>query len=309
MSATRPTARRSSRLLRGAVAGLCALSVVTTLPAVAQAAPTPAEMRKAEALATEGKVFFRSKLYKEAALQFMEAYALSRRPSLVYNAARAYEEGGYDTKAIALFRHYESLPEVDAAGKAAAKQRLAKLEARVRAKAAAEAAKKAAADRATKAAEAKRAAAAKAEAAKQAAARRAAEARAAQAAEARRAAAARAEARRARPKRTLSVPLAATGGALAVVAGASYGVALSVANDMSASEVVDNATKSRYLGNRDKAQLWRGVAVGAGVAAVGVLGWTAWQWWRSDAPKGRATLQLVPTASSAHAGLALSGRF
>ncbi len=89
----------------------CAIVLGIALSAgTAAAGPTDAELRRAEALATEARMFFKSKLYKDAALQFMEAFALSQRPALVYNAARAYEEADMLDKSIALFGHYQRLP-------------------------------------------------------------------------------------------------------------------------------------------------------------------------------------------------------
>jgi tetratricopeptide (TPR) repeat protein len=97
--------------------------------AFADAPPDEAELRKAEALATEAKVFFKAKLYDKAAGRFMEAYAISRRPSLMYNAARAYEEGRNLREAHALFQEYRKLPDVGEDGRKDADARIARLEA------------------------------------------------------------------------------------------------------------------------------------------------------------------------------------
>ncbi|MCO4761226.1 MAG: hypothetical protein KC502_06965 [Myxococcales bacterium] len=272
----------------------CCLVAALWLPPPAAAA-TPAEMRKAEALATEAKVFFRSKLYKDAALQFMEAFALSQAPSLVYNAARAYEEGKYNKKAIALFRHYLSLPGVDAAGKMAAKKHLTSIEMRVKQAAATAKARDAAVARRLATDKKKRAAQL---AARQAAARRTAEAKRRKALLA---------------QRRIDPWWAGTSVGVLVLSGAAYGVAWNLASEMSSNEVVDQASKKRYLTNRDSAVAWRSLAIGAGVIGVGLSAWTAWQWWQSGLPKPAKkkaqALWLAPSWSSGGGGLVLGARF
>lgn len=81
-------------------------------------------MRRAEAMATEAKALFQNRVYIDAARLFMEAFAISRRAPLVYNAARAYEEGGQLKRAESLFLLYLSLPDADEAGKGDASQHL-----------------------------------------------------------------------------------------------------------------------------------------------------------------------------------------
>ena len=99
------------------------------------------DLRKAEALATEGKVYFRSKLFSKSADKFMQAFGLSKRPALVYNAARAYEEAGQFSEAMAMFEHYRTIKGVDAKGKVAAAEKVKSIRVRI-----AEKAKKAAAE-------------------------------------------------------------------------------------------------------------------------------------------------------------------
>jgi hypothetical protein len=105
---------------------------VPVAQAFADAPPDEAELVKAEALATEAKVFFKAKLYGKAAGRFMEAYAISRRPSLMYNAARAYEEGRNLREAHALFQEYRKLPDIGEDGRKDADARIARLEADMR---------------------------------------------------------------------------------------------------------------------------------------------------------------------------------
>lgn len=93
--------------------------------------------RRAEAIATEAKMLFQQKLFETAAERFMEAYTLVRRPTLIYNAARAYEQAGKSQKALAMFRAYRDLAEVQADGKADADLHIHRLEADLKAQEAA----------------------------------------------------------------------------------------------------------------------------------------------------------------------------
>lgn len=115
--------------LRKPIAALLAvfLLVVPATPAIA-AQPDAAALSAAEAKATEAKAFFKAGLFPRAAERFMEAYALSKRPALVYNAARAYEEGGLRAEAIALFKLYEGLADASTEGKKEARERRERLE-------------------------------------------------------------------------------------------------------------------------------------------------------------------------------------
>lgn len=303
----RPSARRPTRKHPAAVAlVVCALWAGShAAPALAE--PNDADLRKAEALATEAKVFFRSRLFKEAAQQFMEAFALSQRPALVYNAARAYEEGGYHQKAVALFNHYARLPDVDQAGREAALKRRDKLQAVIDARTAAN--ERAAQEEARKSKAAQEAAARERAAAE---ARKAAEAR--QAEEKRKrekaAAAAAAAAARQRAQPTFPVWRMSGAGAALVLGLGCYLNALSLANEMPSEEVKTNADRERYLELESDARLWRGLAVGAAVIGVGVAGWAAWDTWLAapePAPAARAA--LVPTWQGDRPGAALVMRF
>ncbi|MSP93151.1 MAG: hypothetical protein EXR79_15345 [Myxococcales bacterium] len=62
-----------------------------------------------------------------AARLFIQAYAKSHEPALVFNAARAYDQGGKARDAVALFRLYLTLA-TDGAGLAAARERIQRLE-------------------------------------------------------------------------------------------------------------------------------------------------------------------------------------
>ncbi len=107
---------------------LVAAMLLPSVPRVAVAAPDAAAIAAAEAKATEAKAFFKAGLFPRAAERFMEAYALSKRPALVYNAARAYEEGQLRAEAIALFKLYEGLQDASAEGRKEARERRERLE-------------------------------------------------------------------------------------------------------------------------------------------------------------------------------------
>lgn len=97
------------------------------------AQPDSSELNKAEALATEAKVFFKARLFERAAQRYMEAFAVSRRPALMYNAARAYEEGRQFREAHALFQEYRKLADVSDDGRKDADGHIASLEAELQA--------------------------------------------------------------------------------------------------------------------------------------------------------------------------------
>lgn len=82
---------------------------------------------EAESMALQARDQFKAGGYEAAAKMFMDAYAKSHAPALIYNAARAYEEAGKKSDAITLFRMYITLSK-DEAGIADAKARIAKLE-------------------------------------------------------------------------------------------------------------------------------------------------------------------------------------
>ena len=90
----------------------------------------------AEAVAIQAKEQFKAGNFEAAAKLFMQAYAKSHTPALLYNAARAYEEAGKKGDALSLFRLYITLS-ADVDGILDARQPIAKLEAQQPAKPAA----------------------------------------------------------------------------------------------------------------------------------------------------------------------------
>jgi hypothetical protein len=82
---------------------------------------------EAESFAAQARDRFKSKDFDAAAKLFMQAYARSPRPALVFNAARAYQEAGKKGDAAGLLRLYISISK-DADGIAEAHERLRALE-------------------------------------------------------------------------------------------------------------------------------------------------------------------------------------
>lgn len=115
-----------SRALLGAALVAC----LSGWPTAAPGAPrevSRADLVAAEARATEAKAFFRAGLHQQAARGFMQAYALSGEPALMFNAARSYEEAGQPREAAALFEQYLKLSELPADGRADAEARITAL--------------------------------------------------------------------------------------------------------------------------------------------------------------------------------------
>lgn len=292
--------------------------------------PDANTVRRAEAIATEAKFLFKQKAYEEAAARFFEAYTLVNQASLLYNAARAYEEAGNLERAAALFRAYVELKDAPADGRADARKRLVPIDAKLAEKAAAEkaaaekvAAEKAAAEQA--AAERQRALAEAQERAnaERIAAERAAAQAASERAKTERSAAERTKSDRDRADRdradrdraqaaaanpgdvgvrgsaneatTPWLQIGTTAGSLAI-SGLLYGLALSeakAAHDMEG-DLSDADDKVVYL---DHASAARSLQVGAIVGAVvgaGCAGWLVWT--LVDGGSASTTAVLMPTS-------------
>ena len=106
----------------------CVLAAVLTLSVVESVTATAQVPSAAETEALQAKEQFKAGKFEVAARLFMQAYAKSHAPALVYNAARAYEEAGKKGDAISLFKLYITLSD-DADGILDARHRIAKLEA------------------------------------------------------------------------------------------------------------------------------------------------------------------------------------
>ena len=284
-----PTPATAVRVVHGAVRApwrwALWLALLLTLAAgtvSAADAPDAAEMRKAEAAATEAKVFFKAGLFDKASAKFMEAYAISKRPSLMYNAARAYEEGLNYREAIALLNHYKDLPDVGGDGKRDAEQRIARMDGVLRQQAEIDAAK--------------------AEAARLAAIQAAAELKLRQDEE---------RARRERDRQTLlpqdptpvvgvptprhvSWPLVASALGVGFLAGGAYIEALYEANQARSMSILDDNDVTAYEGHASDARTFQAVAITGAAVGVGLATWALIDWWTSG---GNATEKSASKSS------------
>ncbi len=230
-------------------------------------------VRRAEAIATEAKLLFQQKEFAQAAERFMEAYTLARRPTLIYNAARAYQEAGNADKALALFRAYRGLPDVNDAGRADADARIAVLEKAVNERKAAEEAGRLAKDKLERERQE--------DLARQAQDRE----RAAQQAKEREAredalrARLKAEADKPAPRRQFPTAAAAATGGLAAVGAGLYTAALVEAGNARdlESKLRTEADGQLHRNHVERATLLRNVAIGAGVLAAGCASWLVWE--------------------------------
>lgn len=102
------------------------LALALSLPVQSHAAESKPVIVVAEDLAQQAKERFKAGEFEVAAKMFMNAYAKSHAPAMVFNAARAYENAGKNGDAASLFRLYVSLSD-DTDGMIEARQHLAKL--------------------------------------------------------------------------------------------------------------------------------------------------------------------------------------
>ncbi len=277
-----------------AIVVTCLTLLLSTLCAHAQSTK---DLERAEARATEGKAYFKSKLYGEAAEAFMDAYAIVKKPTLVYNAARAREEMQDNKRALALFSLYLTLPGVKSDGKRAADKHIAKLQAKVKAAEAAEARKE---QEAKRQAEQDRQRRAEAEALRDSKGRPS-----------------QPPGQRAptsdgavKPDNPRPFPLwRATGaGALGLFAIGSQVLALQHADNAKLDSLTADSKSADVITARDDAQRWQVIAIGSGVVAAALAGWAAWNYWlATDATDRQPTaLYVIPSLDGGvRAGLRL----
>ncbi|MCX6781378.1 MAG: hypothetical protein NT003_04695 [Candidatus Magasanikbacteria bacterium] len=119
------------------IASLVLLSVfVATSPVFAQQPvvdetaykPTVQDMKRSEQLKVQAKELFYKNEFEAASVAFFEAYKLSRRPALLFNAARAKEQARMFADAKKLFETYKLLPDATAQGSKEADEHLALIE-------------------------------------------------------------------------------------------------------------------------------------------------------------------------------------
>jgi len=288
----------------------------------ARAAETADEgvQRKAKALATEAKFLFQQKAFVQAGVCFMEAYTLVKEPTLVFNAARSYEEAKDADKAIALYRAYLGHADIDAGGRADAEVRIARLqEAIAHGRAAAE---REAAARDARAKEVKERDQKDRERKEREGIERSRRDQA-ERAEAERAAAERAKAAEAARKRPFPTVAAVTTAGLAVTGGALYALAVVEAGDARELEpsLKTDDDRAAYFGHVDRATSLRNAAIAASVLGTGCAAWLLWELTTDPAPAPPPrTTTVRPVAASRPApawwvvgptanGLAIRGGF
>lgn len=278
----RPAPQRRLRRLIAAVALVAAAGVAGP----AAAAPDAAEIERAEGLATEAKAYFKGKLYEQAATKFLQAFGVARRPALVFNAARAYEEAKKPRRAVAIFQMYADLPDCSAEGKADALQRIKVLRAGIAASEAA-AAKDADLDK------------------------RAGGGAGAASGKSKQGAGEATVARSAPAGRVFPLWRTVAGGGLTLLAAGAWLNALSLATQMPFEEVVDDASKTRYLELADDARMWQVIAITGAVVGVGVLAWGQVDYWLLQRPvtARRGAISLLPVPQSRGMGFALHVAF
>ena len=112
---------------------VCALAISWLAPLTTNAEPSKAELTRAEAKSTEARAYYQSALYKEAAQSFMDAFAITKRPRLLYAAASAREKAGQRRRAYALYSMYLELPDIPVKNRAYAESKIIKLDSDIQA--------------------------------------------------------------------------------------------------------------------------------------------------------------------------------
>ncbi len=125
-----------------AVAVLCGSAAAVMLVAAPVAADSAAD-KEAVRIAAEAKRQYAAGRYDAAARLFKQAYAKVPEPTLLYNAARAYERDGRGAEALPLFRLYLAVANHDnpdtRAGRAEAQRHIVAIEKQLAARQAREA--------------------------------------------------------------------------------------------------------------------------------------------------------------------------
>ncbi len=111
---------------------LCLLPLLMSITLSHASVPlTKEEAAKAEATALDAKFKFKAGKYDAAAPLFLQAFALSRKPALLYNAARAYEEAGKHAEARVAFEQYLSQPDLTDGGRKDANTHIQQLDLKI----------------------------------------------------------------------------------------------------------------------------------------------------------------------------------
>jgi len=279
-------------------------------PALTSAQPaSSADLERAEAKAIEAKAFFRSGLYAEAAAGFMQAFAISRRPDMMFNAARAYEEAAMPAQAIALFEQYQTLPDAPADGKREATQRIGKQSTQMEAQRAKAKEGQAAPTNEPNPAPVPAAVQAPVPAAAPAPVPAAAPAPVPAAAPL----VAAVPAPVSPPSKALTISLLSGGGLLAVIGALSWAGAVNQINAANKMDFSPPDAAKTYRNAVKQAQDVRNFGIGAAVVGVGLAAWGGWRLWqappRAASEKSAITAVLIPSPDANGAVLALGGVF
>ncbi|MBI5608654.1 MAG: hypothetical protein HY902_07215 [Deltaproteobacteria bacterium] len=112
---------------RALAAAALALAVTAALPvATAHAKPKADSLSEAESVAETAARRFKEGDFELAAKLFDRAYELAKKPTLLFNAGRAYEQAGQREEALARYEAYVQV-ETDPGGREEAKLRAARL--------------------------------------------------------------------------------------------------------------------------------------------------------------------------------------
>ncbi len=106
---SRPSLHLRRRLVARCLAGAFAVAFcAVSLPATPASARSRQE-KKALELTNQAKEAYKARRFMQAAMLFKQAYAQVPEPTLLFNAARAYQKGGKLHEALPLFRLYLTL--------------------------------------------------------------------------------------------------------------------------------------------------------------------------------------------------------
>ncbi len=246
------------------------IAVCCVMVTPAHAAPggkaTTASITEAEAYAERAVERFKAKDFEVAAKLFMQAYARSHSPALVFNAARAYEEAGKSGDASSLFKLYITISD-DADGIVNARERIKRLEGKPESK-----------PPPGSEVPQPQVGPAKPSTAKQPV-------------------TIEANALPDKPAPDKTLAWTATGLAGATVAGGIALLAVGASNSAAANDlrVHDEAGVRDYAARYDHAQLQWNAGIGVLAAGVALGGWAAWLHLRAPAGATKATVALTPT--------------
>ena len=253
-----------------------------------------ATIAKAEALDGRAKVMYKAGEYQKASELFWEAYALTRQPATLFNAARAYQKNGSHRAAIITVHNYISLKDATEEGKASAKKHIKDIEkqqAEIKQKEQAAIASK-------KAAEALRIKQAK------------------KAKEARLLKIKQQQQQKLALKKTLKdgkvdvLTYSLYGVSALLIGGGTYGVinAHSQAKNLKAMKLDDPGEDKYYLTEIDNAMTQERVTIGIIVVGGAVFTWATYRllFKKDDTPSG---LTFVPVVSQQHTGFVLTSNF